>query len=101
MSTVAPKSVQEYRGDPSYPTGDGKPMAETGLHSRLLMELVQTLRDRLEGDPMAYAGGNMLLFYEEGNKRKHVAPDVFATLGVPREPERLNYIVWQEGSRPT
>ncbi|MFO0959747.1 MAG: Uma2 family endonuclease [Isosphaeraceae bacterium] len=100
MSTVAPRPVHEYRGDPNYPTGDGKPRAETGLHLNLLMDLIQTLRDRLEGDPMAYAGGDMLLFYEEGNKRKHVEPDVFVTLGVPKEPERLNYIVWQEGKPP-
>ena len=101
MSTAAPKPVlPRHQGDPSYPTSDGKPMAETDVHLTLMMDLIQTLRDRLEADPMAYAAGNMLLFYEEGNKRKHVAPDVFVTLGVPKEPMRLNYIVWQEGKPP-
>jgi len=100
MSTVAPRPTQPYRGDPDYPTGDGEPVAETDLHLTLLIDLISTLRERLAADPMAYVGGDMLLYYEPGNKHKVVAPDVFVTLGVPKEPPRLNYIVWQEGKPP-
>jgi len=41
----------------------------------------------------------LLLFYEEGNRRKHVAPDVFVVFGVPKK-RRDNYLLWQEGKGP-
>ncbi|MFO0960835.1 MAG: Uma2 family endonuclease [Isosphaeraceae bacterium] len=100
MSTVAPRPTYPYRGDPDYPTSDGEPMAETGIHVDLMLELLGTLMMRLVDDPMAYAGANMFLYYAEGDKRRVVSPDVFVTLGVPKEPQRVNYIVWQEGKPP-
>jgi len=46
-----------------------------------------------------YVSGNLLVHYEPGNKRRHVSPDVFVTLGL--EPGlRLNYILWQESRHP-
>ncbi len=42
---------------------------------------------------------NLLLFYVRGNKRKHVSPDTFVVLGVPKRP-RENYILWDEKKRP-
>ncbi|MFO0959700.1 MAG: Uma2 family endonuclease [Isosphaeraceae bacterium] len=100
MATAESGTTPKFLGDPSYPTSDGRPIGESDLHFTLLAELVLTLRHRLAGDPMAYAGGNILQFYEQGNKRKHVSPDVFVTLGVPKEPMRLNYIPWLEGKAP-
>jgi Uma2 family endonuclease len=46
-----------------------------------------------------YVSGNMLLFYEEGNKRRHVAPDCFVVFGVEKY-ERENYLLWAEGKGP-
>src|SRR5262249_26608030 len=46
-----------------------------------------------------YVTGNLLLFYEKGDKRKHLSPDVMVVKGVPKR-ERLNYLVWQEGKAP-
>src|SRR5262249_14942183 len=37
--------------------------------------------------------------YEEGNRRKHVAPDVFVVRGVKKH-NRENYLVWAEGRAP-
>lgn len=82
-----------------YPTSDGKPMAETERHRDEMMELIWTLQRHLADDPMVCVSGNLLLFYEEGNRRKHVSPDVFVARGVPRR-ERLNYLVWREGKGP-
>lgn len=98
MSTISPTFA--LRGNPDYPYRDGKPMSESGLHMAVTMDLIQTLRDRYAHDPMAYVGGDLMLFYEPGNKRRHVSPDVFVSLGVPKQPERLNYIVWEEGKVP-
>ena len=66
-----------------YPTSDGKPMAETDVHRDLMMDLIRTLGAHYAADPMVYVSGNLLLFYEEGNKRKHVSPDVFVVRGHP------------------
>jgi Uma2 family endonuclease len=84
-----------------YPTGDGKPMAETELHINDEIDLIQTLNDHFEREPMVYVAGNMLVFYEEGNRRKHVAPDVFVVRGVEKKKNvRVNYLIWKEGRPP-
>jgi Uma2 family endonuclease len=85
--------------DNGYPTSDGKPMAETDLHRELMIDLIETLKAHFEADPMTYVSGDLLLFYEEGNKRKHVAPDVFVVRGVPMR-QRSNYLLWEEGKGP-
>jgi Uma2 family endonuclease len=85
--------------DLDYPTGDGKPMAETDVHFLLMLTLIPTLRDYFRADPMTYVGGNMLMFYERGNRRRHVAPDVFFVRGVPKH-MRDNYLVWRERKAP-
>jgi Uma2 family endonuclease len=95
MATV-PKQREIREID--YPTGDGKPMAE--LHLLLMFDIVQMLRDYLAGRPDVYVGGNLLLFYQKGNRRKHVAPDIFVSLGVAKEPPRDNYLVWEERKGP-
>ncbi len=91
MATV-PRKVE-------YPTGDGKPMAETSVHRDVMIDLIQTLQARYADDPMAYVSGNMLMFYEEGNRRRHLAPDVFLVLGIP-DRVRGNYLLWEEGKGP-
>jgi len=83
-----------------YPTSDGKPMGETDLHRQDMMDLIETLKDRFAADPMVYVSGNLLLFYEEGNKRKHISPDVFVVQGVPKLPPRDYYLLWREGRGP-
>ena len=82
-----------------YPTGDGKPMAETDLHRDLMFDLIATLDAHFEADANVYVSGDLLLFYEEGNKRRHVAPDVFVVLGVSSR-KRDNYLLWEEGRGP-
>jgi Uma2 family endonuclease len=91
MATV-PKKIK-------YPTRDGKPMAETDFHRDVMIDLIQTLQDYYAGDPMAYVSGDLLLFYEEGNRRRHLAPDVFVVLGIPKR-LRDNYLMWEEGKGP-
>jgi Uma2 family endonuclease len=83
-----------------YRTGDGKPMAETDLHRQIMVEVIETLEDLFASDPMVYVSGNLLDFYEEGNRRKHVAPDVFVVRGIPKHPARDHYLMWEEGRGP-
>jgi Uma2 family endonuclease len=74
-------------------------MAETDLHRQLMTALIEALEDRFAADPNVYVSGNLLLFFEEGNKRKHVSPDVFVVFGVPKR-VRDNYLLWEEGRGP-
>jgi Uma2 family endonuclease len=83
-----------------YPTSDGKPMAETDVHRQIMMDLIEILQDRYANDPNVYVSGDLLYFYEEGNKRKHIAPDVFMVRGVPKLPLRDHYLAWLEGKHP-
>jgi Uma2 family endonuclease len=78
-----------------YPTSDGRPMAETDLHRDLMVELIETLQTRYASDKMAYVSGNLLVYYERGNRRRHVAPDVFVVKGV-RKRKREYYLLWKE-----
>jgi Uma2 family endonuclease len=83
-----------------YPTSDGKPMAETDLHREDMIDAIQALQDHFADRPRVYVSGNLLLYYEEGNRRKHVAPDVLVALDVPKLPRRDYYLVWEEGKAP-
>lgn len=82
-----------------YPTSDGKPMAETDYHYRQLVDLRDTLDYRFADDPMVYVSGNLLMYYVEGDKRKHVSPDVFMVKGVEKK-KRLYFLTWEEGKTP-
>jgi Uma2 family endonuclease len=82
-----------------YPDSDGRPMAETPIHRDNLAYSVQTLDSWFADDPMVYVSGNMFVYYEKGNRHKHVAPDVFVVRGVPKvtTPRRGKYLIWEEG----
>ena len=78
-----------------YPTSDGKPMAESDIHRDLMLALIETLKWWFTDDPDVYVSGNLLVFYEKGDKRIHIAPDVFVVRGV-RKGLRPNYLLWEE-----
>ena len=78
-----------------YPTSDGKPMAETDWHRDLMMVLIQTLSAYYAAEPLVYVSGNLLVFYEPGNRRRHLSPDVFVVKGVGKH-QRPNYLIWED-----
>lgn len=82
-----------------YPTSDGRPMAETDLHRDLMVDLIQTLQEYYTDDPDVYVSGNLLLYYVEGDRRRHLSPDVFVVKGVPKKRRRY-YLLWEEGRGP-
>lgn len=84
-----------------YPESDGKPMGETELHIRELIRLLQTLWERFEQRPDVYVGGDLILYYEEGNSHRSVVPDLFVALGASKEPQRRIYKLWEERVPPT
>ena len=51
-----------------YPTEGWKVHGETAIHGDDMMDLIQSLHDYFAADPMICVSGNMLIFYEEGNR---------------------------------
>jgi Uma2 family endonuclease len=82
-----------------YPSSDGKPMAESDLHRNEMVVLIAALRRHFRNAPDGYVGGNLLLYYVEGDSRYCVAPDVFYVPGVPRG-LRETFLLWKEGRPP-
>ncbi|ODU01054.1 MAG: hypothetical protein ABS79_02330 [Planctomycetes bacterium SCN 63-9] len=105
MSTI-PASKAKGAGDSGqaplvvYPESDGKPLGETGIHIELMFEIMGVLRRHFQDREDLAILANMFLYYQEGNPRKNVSPDIFVTLGVPSNPHRRTFKVWEEGKAP-
>jgi Uma2 family endonuclease len=84
-----------------YPESDGKPMGETETHIREIMRLIQTLDRRFADRADVYVGGDLLVYYEEGNPRAVVVPDVFVAIGASKGPRRRIWKLWEERIPPT
>ncbi len=95
MATAASTTVPRKNG---YPTSDSKSL-DSDWHRDLMIDLIRTLKVWYSAQPRVYVSGNLLLFYEEGNRRRHVSPDVFAVKGIAKH-DRPNYLLWQEGKGP-
>ena len=85
-----------------YPTSDGQPMAETQIHGECMMYVTYALRRYFpkRGREDVYVGSNNFLYYEQGNPRAVVAPDVYVVLGAPAYPPRDTYMLWNEPKAP-
>lgn len=83
-----------------YPESDGEPMAETEIHAALMINLRFALKRRFRTDPNVYVGVNVLMYWAEGDPGKSRAPDVFVVFGVPKEPARRTWKIWEEGKAP-
>jgi len=90
MSVVVRKRVVHY------PETDGKPMAETDIHCEAVTNTRFALQWYFRDRDDVYVSGNLFVYYEEGNPKKCVAPDVFVVFGVPKKRRRV-YLVWEEG----
>ncbi len=83
-----------------YPTSDGKPMAETELHQRVMMDLIHRLKAWAATQERVHAAGNLLVYFEEGNPRRHLSPDAFVAFKVGTH-ERDVFKTWEEKSVPS
>ena len=82
-----------------YPESDGQPVAETDVHRALMFALIGMLQAFFRDDPHVYISGNLFVYYQEGNPRRVVAPDVFVVQGVRNHARRV-YKLWEEGVSP-
>ncbi len=82
-----------------YPSTDGKPVAESDFQRDYLLYVVDALQEHFRARRDVYVTGNLLLYYEEGNRRAMVAPDVFVVMGAANH-RRSSYLLWQEPKGP-
>ena len=94
MSTVIHPATEIY-----YPDSDGQPMAESDFQREPLIYAVESLRIHFRRREDVYVSGNMFIYYEEGNPKAVVAPDVFAVIGAPNR-DRFSYMLWKEPKGP-
>ena len=82
-----------------YPSSDGRPMAENDAKRSAIMYGIGALTRHFKGRRDVYVSGDLLIYYEEGDPRRSIAPDVFVVFGVKNR-QRQNYKLWEEGQAP-
>jgi Uma2 family endonuclease len=82
----------------TYPEGDGKPMAETESHVLVITGSIAALRHFFANRDDVYVIGNSFIYYEQGDPKKRLAPDVYVVFGVEKR-IRDSYFVWEEGDK--
>ena len=85
--------------DPMYPSSDGLPLAENDWQLRAILDAFGALDYHYLDRPDVYVSSDLLIYYEEGNPRKSVAPDVFVVFGAAKH-NRMVYKLWEEPKAP-
>lgn len=82
-----------------YPSEDGKPMAASDYHLKLLIWTLQALETHFAQNKEVYISGDIMMYYSEGDPRKSISPDILVCFGI--NPKlRLTYKTWEEGKAP-
>jgi Uma2 family endonuclease len=73
-------------------------MGETDMHRDWMFRILELLKHRYRGERV-YVSSDLLVYFEEGNPRKFVVPDVFVVKDC--EPcRRRVFKTWEEGRTP-
>ena len=97
MSSTQP-TIDYGFPDVDYPESDGQPMGETDWHIDAMIRIKDILRQRYLGQRV-YVSSNLLVYYEEGNPRRFIVPDVFLVQDCDPGPRRI-FKTWQEKRSP-
>ena len=92
---VLPSSKKNGGKEIVYPESDGKPMAETDVHRELMSTLIASLKAFFDDRNDVYVTGNIMFYYEEGNPRTSISPDVMIVKGVHKKLRRT-FRLWEE-----
>jgi Uma2 family endonuclease len=79
-----------------YPSSDGEPMAETGIHVMTILMLFQALEDFFRDRRDVYLAANQFWYWEEGNPTARRSPDVMVVPGIGNR-FRDSLMSWREG----
>src|SRR5438105_15062720 len=85
--------------EPNYPESDGKPMAETDVHRHWMVWIIEILQFFFRG-MQVYVSGNLLIYYQRGDPKKRVAPDVFVVKECQQRLRRV-FKIWEDGKGPS
>jgi Uma2 family endonuclease len=78
-----------------YPSTIPNYIPESNIHFLLVANLVLMLNVFLNSQKGDFAFGDLMFYYEEGNPRKFVAPDVMISFNLEKMPTRV-YKLWDE-----
>jgi len=84
--------------DDGYPYRDGKP-ADSTLHYELRTYASSALKARYAARDDVFVASNLGLFFERGNRKALLAPDVLVSFGVAQK-HKNSYKAWEEGAVP-
>lgn len=90
--TVAPKVIH-------YPDSDGLPMAENESQYWPILYVGSVLDWHFRQRDDVYVVGNLLVYYQEGDPNRSVAPDLMVVFGAPKH-IRSSYRLWEEPKAP-
>jgi Uma2 family endonuclease len=93
-----PTSLNKILNDIEYPDSDGLPMAESDAARDYLIYGTEALKLHFQNRSDVYVSGNLFIYYERGNPKAVVAPDVFVVFGI-EDKQRLSYKVWEENNK--
>ena len=74
-------------------------MAESEFQLNPILYAVGALRSHFQNQDDVYVVGDLLLYYEQGNRKASVAPDVFVVFGASNH-TRSTYLLWEEPKAP-
>ena len=77
-----------------YPSSDGRPMADNDWQLAAMLYAIGALQARYARRRDVYVSDDLLVYYEEGNPRASVAPDVFVVFGAEAR-KRIVYKLWE------
>ena len=97
VSTLYPETIVEE--EIYYPAELKDEMGETAIHFKFIRLISFLLETFYSSRNDITVGGNLMIYYDQGNPRKWLAPDVFVCYGVENRLRRT-YKTWEEGIFP-
>lgn len=91
-------STHRFFTEIEYPESDGFPIAESDPTRDYLVYSVEALNYYFRNNPDVYVSGNLLIYYEQGNPKACISPDVFVVFGVSKQ-KRRSYKLWEENNK--
>ena len=82
-----------------YPDSDGLPMAENESQFWPILYVGSALDCYFQARDDVYVVGNLLLYYQEGDDKKSVSPDLMVVFGASKH-VRSSYRLWEEPKAP-
>jgi len=83
-----------------YPESDSQPMGETEIHRDEIIYLIEAFKRRFVDAADVYVGGNLFLYFRQGDPAAVLCPDLMVVQGVPKKPRRRIFKLWEEGEAP-